>query len=82
MHGRCFRLPYRADDIERRCVIMESYLKAYRNGDKNVYFIDGSAFFNGVDIGDCTIDGCHPTDDGFVRMATYIGDVLAKVMGL
>ena len=73
---------YRADDIERRCVIMESYLKAYRNGDRNVYFIDGSAFFNGVDIGDCTIDGCHPTDDGFVRMATYIGDVLAKVMGL
>lgn len=73
---------YRDEDIERRCVIMESYLKAYRGGDKNVYFIDGSAFFNGVDIGDYTIDCCHPTDDGFVRMANYIGDVLAKVMDL
>ncbi|MBQ8409788.1 MAG: hypothetical protein IJY39_13090 [Clostridia bacterium] len=73
---------YTADDIERRCIIMESYLEAYRKGDKNVYFIDGSAFFNGVDMGDYTIDGCHPTDDGFVRMADYIGDVLAKVMEL
>ena len=73
---------YRDEDFERRCVIMESYLKAYRSGDKNVYFIDGSAFFNGVDIGDYTVDCCHPTDDGFVRMANYIGDVLAKVMDL
>lgn len=73
---------YRPEDIERRCIIMESYLKAYRNGDRNVYFIDGSAFFNGVDMGDCTVDCCHPTDDGFARMAQYIGDVMAKVMGL
>lgn len=71
---------FREEDRERRRVIMESYLEACKKGDKNVYFIDGSAFFNGADIGDCTIDFCHPTDDGFVRMADYIGDVIAKVM--
>lgn len=72
---------FREEDRARRRVIMESYLEACRKGDKNVYFIDGSAFFNGADIGDCTIDFCHPTDDGFERMAAYIGDVIAKVMG-
>jgi hypothetical protein len=71
---------FRDEDRARRRVIMESYLEACRKGDKNVYFIDGSAFFNGADIGDFTIDFCHPTDDGFVRMADYIGDVIAKVM--
>lgn len=73
---------YGENDMARRRVIMESYLEACRKGDKNVYFIDGSAFFNGVDIGDYTIDFCHPTDDGFSRMADYIGDVMAKVMDL
>ncbi|MBR4306161.1 MAG: SGNH/GDSL hydrolase family protein [Ruminiclostridium sp.] len=70
------------DNTARRATIMESYLKAWKNGDKNVYFIDGSAFFNSVDIADCTSDRCHPTDDGFRRMADYIGDVIAKTMRL
>jgi lysophospholipase L1-like esterase len=73
---------YREEDFARRAIIMRSYLEALDTGDKNVYFIDGSAFFNGVDLGDYTRDGCHPTDDGFVRMANYIGDVMAKVMDL
>ena len=72
---------FRDEDRARRRVIMESYIEACKKGDKNVYFIDGSAFFNGVDIGDCTVDFCHPTDDGFARMAAYMGDVIAKVMG-
>ena len=73
---------FRDEDVERRCVIMESYLKAYRGGDKNVYFIDGSTFFADGDMGDFTIDYCHPTDDGFAKMAALIGDTLAKVMEL
>ena len=73
---------YREWDIERRCVIMESYLEAYRKGDRNVYFIDGASFFVGGDAMDFTIDLCHPTDDGFVRMAAFIGDAMEKVMKL
>lgn len=73
---------YREADIERRCVIMESYLEAYRKGDKNVYFVDGASFFVGGDAMDFTIDLCHPTDDGFVRMAAFIGDAMKRVMKL
>lgn len=71
---------FNSDDTERRCIIMESYVKAYRGGDKNVYFVDGSAFFNGEELADCTVDACHPTDDGFRRMADYIGSVLLNAM--
>ena len=73
---------YTDDSQARRVVIMESYLEAYNSGDKNVYFIDGSAFFNGAPISDLTLDRTHPNDEGFGRMAGYIGDVIANVMGL
>lgn len=66
--------------ITRRDVVMQSYLDARAAGDKNVYFIDGSAFFNGESVEDLTLDLTHPNDEGFKRMANYIGDVLAKVM--
>lgn len=73
---------YTNDSQDRRAAIMESYLEAYNSGDRNVYFIDGSAFFNGAPISDLTLDRCHPNDEGFGRMAAYIGDVIANVMGL
>lgn len=68
------------EDIERRAIIMESYLDAYRSGDNNVWFIDGSAFFSFDARGECTIDGCHPTDLGFYRMAEVIGDAISNVL--
>ena len=73
---------YNEDCIGRRDIIMQSYLDARAKGDKNVYFIDGSAFFNGQSASDLTLDMTHPNDEGFRRMADYIGDVMAKVMGL
>lgn len=73
---------YSFADTARRAVIMQSYVDAWNAGDRNVYFIDGSAFGNGIDMSDYTIDTVHPSDDGFRRMAQYIGDVIAKVMKL
>ena len=73
---------YNEDCIGRRDIVMKSYLEARAKGDKNVYFIDGSAFFNGAPVGDLLLDRIHPNDEGFGRMAAYIGDVLAKVMDL
>ena len=71
---------YTDDDFERRSIVMESYIKARRSGDKNVYFVDGSDFFIGDEsFLDMTIDTCHPTDDGFRRMADNIGEVMDKV---
>ena len=73
---------FNEDNITRRDVVMQSYLEARGAGDKNVYFIDGSAFFVGERVEDLTLDLTHPNDEGFRRMANYIGDVIAKVMKL
>ncbi len=73
---------FNEDCMSRRAIIMESYLEAYNSGDKNIYFIDGSAFFNGKNIEDLTMDLTHPNDEGMARMADYIGDVIARVMKL
>ena len=53
------------DHIRRRDIVMQSYLDARAAGDKNVYFIDGSAFFNGENVEDLTLDLTHPNDEGF-----------------
>ena len=73
---------FNEDCIGRRDIVMKSYLDARAAGDKKVYFIDGSAFFNGTPVGDLLLDRVHPNDEGFGRMAAYIGDVIAKVMDL
>lgn len=71
---------YNEQDFNRRAVVMESYLKAWRGGDRNVYFIDGSAFFATPDKLEYTQDGTHPTDEGFLRMADLIGAVLENTL--
>ncbi len=57
------------DAVLRRKVIMESYIKALDSGDRQVYFVDGDALFAGEEYDSCTVDGCHPNDLGFYRMA-------------
>ncbi len=69
-----------ADAQRRRTIVMKSYIRAYDNGDRNVYFIDGSAFFLGQPQDELTMDRCHPCDEGMARMADSIGDVLSKVL--
>lgn len=72
---------YNEMDFDRRAVVMESYLKAWRGGDRNVFFIDGSAFFcDCPDKMEYTLDACHPTDEGFQRMANLIGTVFANTL--
>lgn len=69
-----------SDAVKRRSIVMESYLKAYLSGDRNVYFIDGYSLFEGGERDSCTVDGCHPTDIGFLRMGKVIGDVLRTAL--
>ncbi len=64
------------DAIRRRHIVYETYRTAYESGDRNVYFIDGFSLFGDDPDGSCTIDGCHPNDLGFSRMAEKIGTVL------
>ena len=68
------------DQKERRDVIFKTYNKAVTDGDKNVYFIDGSTI-PGIFGGDNgTVDGCHPNDLGFMCMAEKIGEVINKAL--
>lgn len=68
------------DSVKRRTIVMQTYINAINAGDKNVYFIDGSQFFN-VNEGDCCVaDGCHPTDLGFMRMADVIGNQIDTIL--
>ena len=62
---------------ERRRIIFNTYDNAIKNGDANVYYIDGFTLFPNRD---CTVDGCHPTDLGFWFMAQKIGNILEKIL--
>lgn len=65
---------------ERREVIRDTYETALREGDRQVYYIDGGELFAGEDWDSCTVDGCHPNDLGFYRMAMRIGKELRKIL--
>ena len=64
----------------RRDVIKATYEQAVKDGDKNVYFIDGTTLLGDEDWDLCTVDGCHPTDLGQYRMAMTVLPVLEKLL--
>ncbi len=70
----------RGNEEERRAVVYSTYLKAMEEGDKNVAFIDGETMFEGDDRDACTVDGCHPNDLGFYRMAKTVYPVLKQLL--
>lgn len=57
---------------ERAEIIRKTYLKARLKGDKRVYFLDGKHFYGIEERENCAVDGCHPNDLGFYRMAQAI----------
>ena len=67
---------------QRMQVTLESYHRALANGDKNVYFVDGSKMYEGDFYESCTSDGWHPNDMGFLRIAQKLGPVIAQAMGI
>ncbi|MBQ2810120.1 MAG: hypothetical protein IJF11_04425 [Clostridia bacterium] len=64
----------------RREIVKRTYENALAKGDKNVYFIDGETYFGDTDRSICTVEGCHPTDLGFMRMAEKIYPVLKSIL--
>ncbi len=64
---------YRYDDgEEREKIVRSTYLKAKRQGDKNVYFLSGKSYYGKKPCWNFAVDGCHPTDYGFAVMAEQI----------
>ena len=72
---------YGEDEQLRKEVVRTTYENAIKSGDKNVYFIDGEAFFkDDPDKELCFIDTVHPNDLGFYKMALVIEPVIRKIL--
>ena len=63
----------------RREVIRTTYEHARKEGDHNVWFVDGEQFF--ADNREfCTVDGCHPNDLGFSKMTETLYPLLNSIL--
>jgi hypothetical protein len=69
------------DCHQRRQIIRATYDAACAIGDQNVYFVDGETLFGETERDLCTVDGCHPNDIGFLRMADGITPVVKAALG-
>lgn len=49
-------------------------------GDNHIYFQNGDVLL-GEDFEECTVDGVHPTDLGFIRMADGLTPILTMILG-
>lgn len=68
------KVDYTSEDlIRRKQIIFDTYMYALSQGDKLVSFIDGHTMFGGRYGNVYTVDGSHPNDAGFLRMADVIG---------
>ncbi len=68
------------DDIGRRETVFATYEKAIAEGDKNVYFVDGSKYFP-KDMRDLYyVDALHPNDLGQYLMAKAIYPAVKKAL--
>ncbi len=63
-------------------IIRQTYLTAKAEGDEKVWFLPGNTIYEGPNWDACTVDGCHPNDLGFFRMATAIEVYLRKMLNL
>lgn len=66
----------------RKEIVYRTYQNAVASGDQKVWFIDGETLFGSTDRDACTVDGTHPNDLGFLRMANTIEPVLRKALEL
>lgn len=64
----------------KRCqIIKNTYKKARKLGDNNVFFMDGRKMLSLKDRMNCSVDGSHPTDLGFYIMAKKIYKKITKI---
>lgn len=69
---------YRTADEEKNAHVRRLYDEWRKGGDKHLHYVS-SAYLLGGD-GEDTVDGLHPTDLGFMRMADGIEPVLREAM--
>ena len=70
----------REANVIRREIIRKTYDDAKAAGDQNVWFVDGESYFPESIRDLCTVDGCHPTDLGFLMMANTLEPLLRGIL--
>lgn len=70
----------KADVQARKEVIHATYSNAKKQGDENVWFLDGETFFGTYGRAECTVDGTHPNALGFMRMAEKVYAALSEIL--
>ena len=60
---------YEYNGLNRRNIIKKTFDKARRDGDNNIYFVDGKKYFSNFMKLGFTVDMSHPNDAGFLTMA-------------
>jgi len=68
------------ENEKRRSLIEANYRRALAEGDKNVYFVDGSKMYPEELRHECSSDGCHPNDLGYHFMANAFEAVLRPIL--
>ena len=68
------------EDAERRRTVINTYEDLLKRGDRNVYFVDGSKFFDTEERFEYTVDGVHPTDIGCFLMANALTPLIKKIL--
>ncbi len=68
------------DSKRRRDVIYQTYQNAVAEGDKRVWFLDGGTFFGKESRSECTVDGTHPNELGFMKMAEAVYPMLKEML--
>ena len=63
---------------EEKRAAAEEGVKALMKKDKNIYFIDSKGMIGTNHLG--TVDGSHPSDEGFMHMAEYLEPKVAKIL--
>lgn len=71
--------PNMAEVEKRREIVRNTYETALKNGDENVYFINGDTIFSYEDKDMLTCDGVHPNDFGFWCMSEVIGKKIEEI---
>ena len=75
-------LEFHDDDYVKNEKKIRSYQKNYvkKASDENLYYIDGAKVLGKTNISEKTVDGCHPTDYGFISMAEYLYPIINKIL--
>lgn len=67
---------------EKKAIALDTYRYALKNGDGNVYFVDGDAVFKNGSFIDCyTVDGVNITDSASIKLAQMYESIFFRIFG-